>query len=117
MQRAGDLGLLDDVYVMIGVTPLKSSGMAWYMANNVPGLDVPEDVVKRMRAAVSDIPKEDKKARSKAQREEGIQIAVETIQEAQEIPGVSGVHIMAIEWEPAVSVIAEKAGLLPRPEL
>jgi len=117
MQRAGDLGLLDDVYVMIGVTPLKSSGMAWYMANNVPGLDVPEDVVKRMRAAVSDIPKEDKKARSKAQREEGIKIAVETIQEAQEIPGVSGVHIMAIEWEPAVSVIAEKAGLLPRPEV
>jgi methylenetetrahydrofolate reductase (NADPH) len=117
MQRAGDLGLLDDVYVMIGVTPLKSSGMAWYMANNVPGLDVPEDVVKRMRAAVSDIPKEDKKARSKAQREEGIEIAVETIQQAQEIPGVAGVHIMAIEWEPAVSVIAEKAGLLPRPEV
>jgi len=115
MQRAGDLGLLDDVYVMMGVTPLKSTGMAWYMANNVPGLDVPEDVVKRMRAAVSDIPKEDKKARSKAQREEGIQICVETIQQAQEIPGVSGVHIMAIEWEPAVSVIAEKAGLLPRP--
>ena len=115
MQRAGDLGLLDDVYVMMGVTPLKSTGMAWYMANNVPGLDVPEDVVKRMRAAVSDISKEDKKARSKAQREEGIQICVETIQQAQEIPGVSGVHIMAIEWEPAVSVIAEKAGLLPRP--
>lgn len=117
MERAGDLGLLDDVYVMAGVTPLKSAGMAWYMANNVPGLDVPEDVVKRMRAAVSDIPKEDKKARSQAQREEGITICVETIQQMQEIPGVSGVHIMAIEWEPAVSVIAERAGLLPRPTL
>jgi len=115
MQRAGDLGLLDDVYVLAGVTPLKSSGMAWYMANNVPGLDVPKDVVGRMKAAVSDIPKEDKKARSKAQREEGIQICVETIEQMKEIPGVSGVHIMAIEWEPAVSVIAEKAGLLPRP--
>ena len=115
MQRAGDLGLLDDVYVMVGVTPLKSSGMAWYMANNVPGLDVPEDTVKRMRAAVSDIPKEDKKARSEAQRAQGIEICVETIQQAMEIPGVSGVHIMAIEWEPAVPVIAEKAGLLPRP--
>ncbi len=117
MQRAGDLGLLDDVYVMIGVTPLKSTGMAWYMANNVPGLDVPEDVVDRMRAAVSDIPKEDKKARGKAQREMGIEIAAETIQQAQEIPGVAGVHIMAIEWESAVPVIAEKAGLLPRPTL
>jgi len=115
MQRAGDLGLLDDVYVLAGVTPLKSTGMAWYMANNVPGLDVPKEVVDRMKAAVSGIPKEDKKARGKAQREEGIQICVETIQQMQEIPGVSGVHIMAIEWEPAVSVIAEKAGLLPRP--
>jgi methylenetetrahydrofolate reductase (NADPH) len=85
------------------------------MANNVPGLDVPKDVVDRMRGAVSDIPKEDKKARRKAQRDEGIQICVETIQQMQEIPGISGVHIMAIEWEPAVSVIAEKAGLLPRP--
>jgi methylenetetrahydrofolate reductase (NADPH) len=115
MQRAGDLGLLDDVYVLAGVTPLKSPGMAWYMANNVPGLDVPQELVDRMRAAVSDIPKEDKKARGKAQREEGIQICVETIQQMQEVPGVSGVHIMAIEWEPAVSVIAEKADLLPRP--
>ncbi len=115
MQRAGDLGLLDDVYIMAGVTPLKSIGMAGYMANNVPGLDVPKDVVDRMRAAVSDIPKEDKKARGQAQREEGIEICVETIQQMQEIPGISGVHIMAIEWEPAVSVIAEKAGLLPRP--
>jgi methylenetetrahydrofolate reductase (NADPH) len=115
MQRAGDLGLLDDVYILAGVTPLKSTGMAWYMANKVPGLDVPKDVVDRMRAVVSDIPKEDKKARSEAQRQKGIEICVETIQQMQEIPGVSGVHIMAIEWEPAVSVIAEKAGLLPRP--
>jgi methylenetetrahydrofolate reductase (NADPH) len=115
MQRAGDLGLLDDVYVMAGVTPLKSSGMAWYMANNVPGLDVPKEVVDRMKAAISDIPKEEKKARAEAQREEGIQICVETIEQMQEIPGVSGVHIMAIEWEPAVPVITEKAGLLPRP--
>jgi len=115
IQQAGDLGLLDDVYIMAGVTPLKSTGMAWYMANKVPGLDVPEEVVDRMRAAVSDIPKEDKKARSKAQREKGIEICVETIQQMKEMPGVSGVHIMAIEWEPAVSVIAEKAGLLPRP--
>jgi methylenetetrahydrofolate reductase (NADPH) len=117
MQRAGDLGLLDDVYIMGGVTPLKSSGMAWYMANNVPGLDVPKETVDRMKAAVSDIPKEDKAARREAQREEGIKICVETIQQLQEIPGVHGVHIMAIEWEPAVPVITEKAGLLPRPEV
>ena len=117
MQRAGDLGLLDDVYIMGGVTPLKSVGMAKYMANYVPGLDVPEECVDRMRGATSGIPKEDKKARREALREEGIKICVETIQQLQEMPGVHGVHIMAIEWEPAVPVIAEKAGLLPRPEV
>ena len=48
---------------------------------------------------------------------EGIKIAIETIQEMKEIPGVAGVHIMAIEWEEKVKEIAEGAGLLPRPAM
>lgn len=117
MQRAGDMGLLDNVYVMGGVTPLKSVGMARYMAKSVPGLDVPEEYIDRMRGATSGIPKENKKARRQALREEGIAICVETIQQLQEIPGMHGVHIMAIEWESAVPIIVEKAGLLPRPSV
>jgi len=50
------------------------------------------------------------------QGEEGIRICVETIQRLREIPGVRGVHIMAIEWEEKVREIAEAAGLLPRPQ-
>jgi methylenetetrahydrofolate reductase (NADPH) len=115
MKRVVDLGVLDGAYVLAGVGPLKSPGAARYMRDKVPGLDVPDEIVERMEAAGKGI--EDKAARSAAQREEGIKICVETIQQVREIAGVAGVHIMAIEWEEAVPVIAERAGLLPRPEV
>ena len=115
MKRAGDLGILDEVYVLAGVSPIKTSGAARYMATKVPGMDVPDEYVQRMVGAIKGIPKEEKKARRAAWAEEGINICVEVIQQVQEIPGVAGVHIMAIEWEEAVPTIVEKAGLLPRP--
>jgi 5,10-methylenetetrahydrofolate reductase len=115
MKRAGDLGVLDDVFILAGVGPIKSSGAARYMATKVPGMDVPEETVQRMADAVQGIPSEDKQARRAAWQNEGIDLCVEIIQQVREIPGVSGVHIMAIEWEEAVPTIVEKAGLLPRP--
>ena len=115
MKRVGDLGMLDDVYILAGVGPIKSSAAARYMATKVPGMDVPEEIVQRMADAVKGIPQENRKARRAAWQEEGIKICVEIIQQVREIPGVAGVHIMAIEWEEAVPTIVEKAGLLPRP--
>jgi methylenetetrahydrofolate reductase (NADPH) len=115
MKRAGDLGILDDVYILAGVGPIKSSGAARYMATKVPGMDVPDEIVQRMSSAIDGIPREEKTARRAAWQKEGIDICVEIIQQVREIPGVSGVHIMAIEWEEAVPTIVEKAGLLPRP--
>ena len=115
MKRCGDLGLLDKVSVLAGVSPIKTSGAARYMANNVPGMDVPQEYVDRMVGAVKGIQKEEKKARRAAWAEEGIKICVEVIEQCREIPGVAGVHIMAIEWEEAVPDIVNQAGLLPRP--
>jgi methylenetetrahydrofolate reductase (NADPH) len=89
--------------------------MARYMRDQVPGLDVPDEIVERMEAAARGIPKEEKKARAQAWRQEGIRICIELIQQIREIEGVAGVHIMAIEWEEAVTSIAEGADLLPRP--
>ncbi len=106
MSRVRDLGLDKQVYILAGVGPIKSYGAAKYMATKVPGMDVPEEIVERMRKT----PKEQ-------QKEEGIKICVEIIQQIKEIPGVAGVHIMAIEWEEAVPQIAEMAGLLPRPQI
>jgi methylenetetrahydrofolate reductase (NADPH) len=104
MDMARDRGLTEQTFIMAGVTPLKSSGMAKYMKNNVAGMDIPDEIIKRMGGVSKE-----------KQREEGIQICVETIRRLKELPGVKGVHIMAIEWEEAVGEIVERAGLLPRP--
>ena len=101
-----DRGLHEKCAILAGVTPMKSVGMARYMKNNVPGMDVPDDMIERMKGT----PKE-------KQAEEGIKICVESIEKLKEIPGVRGIHIMAIEWEEKVAEIVKAAGLLPRPEL
>jgi methylenetetrahydrofolate reductase (NADPH) len=104
MREVRDKGLDEKVAILGGITPLKSARMAEYMAKNVAGMDIPLEVIDRMKATPA-----------KEQRQEGIRIAVETIQALTQIKGVRGVHIMAIEWEEAVPELVEKAGLLPRP--
>ena len=106
MKLVVDRGLHEKVYIMAGITPMKSAGMAKYMKNRVPGMDVPDELVKRMAG----VPKEE-------QPEEGIKICIESMERLKEIKGVAGFHIMAIEWEHKVPEIVEKAGLLPRPEV
>jgi len=106
MKQARDQGLHEKVYILAGVTPFKSAGMAKYMKNRVPGMDVPDEVVERM----SGVPKE-------KQPEEGINICVESIQRLKEVEGVRGFHIMAIEWEEKVPEIVERSGLYPRPKV
>ncbi|MBW1921343.1 MAG: methylenetetrahydrofolate reductase [Deltaproteobacteria bacterium] len=106
MKRAVDMGLDERCYILAGITPMKSVGMAQYMAKAVPGMDVPESLIKRLRGA----------GKGKV-AEEGIKFAVEQIQELKEMEGVAGVHLMAIEWEHRVPEIAERAGMLPRPKV
>jgi methylenetetrahydrofolate reductase (NADPH) len=115
MKRVVDMGLAEKMYILAGVGPIRSLGAAKYMANSVPGMDVPAEYVKRMESCIAGIPKEDKAGRKKASEEEGIKICVEIIQQVREIPGVAGIHIMSIEWEEAVPEIVKRAGLLPRP--
>ena len=106
IQQANEQGLTEKCYIMAGITPLKSVGMARYMQKFVPGLDVPEDYITRLKGV-------DKKK----QGDEGIKIAIEQIQEMKELKGISGVHVMAIEWEERVEEIVSGADLLPRPEV
>jgi 5,10-methylenetetrahydrofolate reductase len=115
MKRVVDLGLHEKVAILAGVGPLKSSGMARYMRDQVPGMIVADEYVERMKGAIAGIPKEEKVARREAWRAEGIKICIEQIQQLMEIEGVAGVHIMAIEWEAAMRPIVEGAGMLPRP--
>ena len=106
MEGVRERGLHEQVFILAGVTPLKSAGMARYMKTKVPGMDVPDEVVKRMAGTPKD-----------KQAEEGITICVESIQRLKEVKGVAGFHIMAIEWEEKVPGIVERAGLYPRPAL
>jgi methylenetetrahydrofolate reductase (NADPH) len=106
MQQLVDRGLHEKVYIMAGLTPMKSLGMAKYMKNRVPGMDVPDDIIKRMAG----VPKE-------KQAEEGIKMCIEQILELKEVPGIRGFHIMAIEWEEKVGELVEGGGLYPRPKV
>jgi methylenetetrahydrofolate reductase (NADPH) len=106
MEGVREKGLHKKCYILAGVTPCKSLGAAKYMANRVPGMDVPKEIVDRMAS----VPKE-------KQSEEGVTICVETIERLKKIEGVAGIHIMAIEWEEKVEEICERAGLLPRPQV
>lgn len=123
MEKVRELGLHEETYILAGVGPLKSPGMARYMKNNVPGILVPDEIIKRMAGASApwagktkdELTPDDKKARAKAWREEGISICIGLIEDLKEIEGVAGVHIMAIEWEEAMKPIVEGAGLYPRP--
>jgi len=106
MKRAVDMGLHEKCYILAGVTPMKSVGMARYMAKQVPGMEVPESLIKRLQGA----------GKGKVAGE-GIQFAVEQIEEFKQMEGVAGVHLMAIEWEHRVPEIAELAKVLPRPSV
>jgi methylenetetrahydrofolate reductase (NADPH) len=106
MEGVRDRGLHEKVNIMAGITPMKTVGMAKYMKNRVPGMDVPDEIIKRMAG----VPKE-------KQPEEGIKISVEAIERLKAVEGVKGFHVMAIEWEEKVPEIVERAGLLPRPEI
>ncbi|HEY5538485.1 MAG TPA: methylenetetrahydrofolate reductase [Thermoplasmata archaeon] len=96
--------LHEKVHILAGVIPLKSAKMARFMNESVPGVTVPKDIIARL----------DRGSNAKA---EGVQIAVEVITRLREIEGVSGVHIMAVNWDDAVRAIVKDAGLYPRPAI
>jgi len=102
MEMVRDKGLDQKVHILAGLIPIKSVGMARYMRDYVSGLMVPDELVVRME-------------NTKDAKEEGVQIALEIIEQIRDISGVHGIHIMAVAWEEVVPLIAERAGLLPRP--
>jgi 5,10-methylenetetrahydrofolate reductase len=104
MDMVRDQGLHEKAYILAGIIPMKSAGMARYMKKYVAGLMIPDELVKRMEHA-SDA------------KEEGVSIACELIDQVRDVPGVRGVHIMAVAWEEIVPEIVGRAGLLPRPRV
>ena len=102
MEMVCDRGLDRQTHILAGVIPVKSAGMARYMRDKVPGVIVPDQVVTRMEQAENP-------------KEEGVRLILDIIDQLREIPGVHGIHIMAVGWEDIVGEMVEKAGLMPRP--
>lgn len=107
MEMVRERELHKKVKILAGITPLKSVAIARYMKTKLSGVDVPDEIVERLRKATT----------REQVRKEGIKIAVETVNSLKEIEGVAGIHIMAIEWEEVVPEICEASGLYPRTSL
>ena len=92
MEYARDLG----VKILAGILLLKSAGMARYLNRNVPGITVPDSVIKEMESSAHPV-------------EMGVRIAARQVKQLQGI--CDGVHIMAIGMEEKVLDILNEAGI------
>ena len=92
--------ILNKVFILIGVAPLKSYKTAQYLNNKVPGVSLPDKILKRMEKA------------GESASEEGVQIALEVIDSVKRKKGINGIHIMTISWESIVQRIVTESGLV-----
>ena len=104
VRRAEDMGLTERTAILPGVIVPRSAGMLKYMNANVPGVEVPEETIKRMKDA-------------KNPKTEGIEITLELIEALKNLSGIRGVHLQAIEAEEILPDVIKAAGLLPRPRI
>ena len=96
--------VLDKVYILIGVAPLKNLKIAQYLNTNIPGVRIPEKLMKRLEKAGA------------SASEEGVQIALEVIDSVKGKKGVNGIHIMSLNWESVVPRIVLESGLFANTE-
>ena len=99
MQRVRDLGLDEKCYILVGVGPMASAKTAKWIRSNVPGIHIPDSIIKRLEGAQD-------------QKKEGKQICIDMINECKEIAGVSGIHVMAYRQEEYVAEIVHESGVL-----
>ncbi|MGC8862029.1 MAG: methylenetetrahydrofolate reductase [Armatimonadota bacterium] len=107
MSMVRNEGLDEQVFILVGVMPVRSVKALIRMRDEVPGSAISEECIKRMESVAGD------KERS---QEEGVAMCVETMKRLRETPGVKGIHIMPVMWESITPRLVEEAGLLPRPE-
>ncbi|RKY81217.1 methylenetetrahydrofolate reductase [candidate division KSB1 bacterium] len=98
MERVNGLGLSKKTAILAGVMPVKSVKALEYMKSQVPGMRIHPSFIKRMAES------EDPKA-------EGVNIAVELIEQIREIPGIRGIHLMPLMWESITPEIIKKSGI------
>lgn len=100
--RVRPLGVFERMFVLVGVAPPRSPASARFMRENLPGVVVADEVLRRMEAADDPV-------------DEGVRLTVEIVKRLREIEGIAGVHVMGLGREEPVRRVIEDAGLLPRP--
>jgi methylenetetrahydrofolate reductase (NADPH) len=101
LEALAERDVLDKVAILIGITPLKSYRMAKYLHDEVPGVFLTEEILRRLEKAGDNAP------------EEGVQITLELIEQIKDLEGVNGFHLMPVMWESIIPRIVTEAGLLP----
>jgi len=96
-------GVFERATVLVGVAPLRSAKQARFMNDHLPGVHVPDELLRALEEAGGEA-----EALGTAQ-------CVEVIGAMREIPGIAGVHVMGLGREEVVRHVIEEAGLLPRP--
>lgn len=104
MHETVEMGLTERCWILAGVYVPRSARAARYLRDVVPGIDVPEQTVKRLEGVPQD-----------RQEEEGVRLAVEICQEVRTMPGVSGLHLMSIRGDHAILQAIQELGMAPRP--
>ena len=99
MQRVRDMGLHERCFILIGVGPLASARTARWMRSNVPGVHIPDEVIRRIEGATD-------------QKAEGKRLCIDIINEVKEIDGVHGIHVMAYRQEEYVAEIVADSDAL-----
>jgi len=99
MKKVVDLGFAEKCFILAGVGPMASAKTAKWIRSNVPGIHIPDSVITRLEGAAD-------------QKKEGKQLCIDIINEVKEIPGVSGIHVMAYRQEEYVSEIVHESGVL-----
>jgi len=98
MEKVVEMGLHEKVAILAGVMPVKSVNTLLHMREDVPGVKINDEYIRRMEKAADP-------------QAEGVRIAVETIQTVKNIKGIRGVHIMPFMWESIMPTVVKEAGL------
>ena len=99
MAKVRDMGLDKKIFILPGVGPLASAKSAEWIRSNVAGVHIPDRIIKRLAGAQD-------------QKQEGVDICIDMVNEIRQIEGASGVHIMAYRQEERIAEIVEKTKVL-----
>lgn len=104
MDMVTDQGLHDRLFILAGITPIKSKKMLDRMKYHVPGVDIPDEIYTRLN-------------NSQDFCHESITLTLDLLNQVKRMKGISGVHITALFWEDIIPMLVKESGNFPRPSI